>query len=218
MKKAAILLLLIMMNSCKGQTDLETLRYDQKINESSHEFEKGSSVYVPLEGIYQVKNIDGYQYNGVKFEDEKKEIPNEILIRKNELLIVVDSYSTNKYLGFELYLINEKTADKFLEILKSKYGKPLKQYIYSEGKYKDLQYLWQSSKTNEIIYYNKHNEEKKNSKDKEVLSETRIIILKDKLKAKIDNNNDPQKIKDILSQNPNAFDVLEIFKSQIQER
>ena len=216
MKKIVFLLLMIIMNSCKGQTDLETFKYGSKLNIETEELEKASSVYIPLEGIYKVRNIDEYQYGGIKFEEEKKEFPGELLVRKNELSVVVDSYNANKYLGFELDLINEKTSDAFLSILKNKYGKPLKQYMYSEGQYKDQQYLWQSAKSDEIVYYVKHNEEKKGSKGKEVLSETRIIILKNKLKAKIDDGNDPQKIKDILSQNPDAFDILEIFKGQIQ--
>ena len=59
-----------------------------------------------------------------------------------------------------------------------------------------------------LIYYNN-----------QIYYITKIIILKDKLKAKVDLNdkrNDSENIKKILKENPNAFDVLEIYKSNFE--
>ena len=223
MKQLFIILSLgLLLISCMKQTDLETLKYNKKIEIPLDELDKSDNGNVPVGNIYVVKNINNFKYNAFLLKNESIEFFNELLINKNELSLIVDSYETNNYLGFELNLIDEKTGDLFLNFLKKKYKNPIKKYNYSEGNYKDQDYLWESKKTNEIIKFSKHNESNHlnlKTKKEEVLSLTKIIILKDKLKAKVDLNdkrNDSENIKKILKENPNAFDVLEIYKSNFE--
>lgn len=222
MKQLTLLIAIsLMISSCNSRTDLETLKFGNKISLPNN-LEKDYSIYVPLEGIYNAKDISKFQYANIEFISDSIKFKNEGVTYKNSLNIIVDSYDSNKYLGFELELIDEKTSDKFLDVLMKKYGKPLKEYKYLKKEDKDIDYLWQNKSTNEIILFKKHNENvhtSLNGKDNALLSETRIIIVKDGLSAKPDLNNPrntPEKIKAILDSNPNAFDVLEIFKNYFQ--
>ncbi|MDH7464198.1 hypothetical protein QEG73_23070 [Chitinophagaceae bacterium 26-R-25] len=222
MKILSLILGLFMMASCKGQTDLGNLKYGERLL-STDDLEKDYSVYVPLDGIYRVKNIDQFKYSNIPLTSDSVEFKNETMIHRNSLDIIVDSYDNNQFWGFELQLVNEKVSDRFLDLLMKKYGTPSKQYEYVKKQNKDFHYLWQSKPSNEIIYFNKHNEDVHTSmqgKRNAVLSETRIIILKDGLAVK-PNKNDPrntqEKIDTILKSNPKAFDLLEIFKNQIPE-
>ena len=208
--------------SCNPQIDLEVLEYNTKIQIPAEELEIDQSINVPLEGIYRVKNLNKFKFNNISLNNDVIEFYNELLVNENKLYLIVDSYNSNNYLGFELHLINENTSDKFLDLLLKKYNKPIKQFDYIEDNYKDVQYLWQSNNTNEIILFDKHNENNHldlTTKNKTVLSETRIIVLRDNLKAVIDSQdsrNDPEKIKSLLLENPDAFSILEVFKSQIR--
>jgi len=219
MKQLTLLITIsLMIASCNSRTDLETLKLGNKISPLDN-FEKDYSIYVPLEGIYNVKDISKFQYANIEFTFDSIKFKNEGIAYKNSLNIIVDSYDSNKYLGFELELIDEKTSNKFLDVLMKKYGKPLKEYKYLKKEDKDIDYLWQNKSTNEIILFKKHNEDFHTSldgKDNALLSETRIIIVKDGLSAKPDLNNSrntPEKINAVLAANPKAFELIEIFKS-----
>lgn len=221
MKYAVFLFGFFILVSCKSQIDLKTFKLGEEISFSNN-LEKGSSLYIPLTNIYSVNDISKFKYGNILIEPEKIDLKGEGMVPQNALSIVTDSSASKHYLGFELTLINEKSSDAFLELFKHLYGTPVKQYEDVESKdYKDVQYLWENKEENRIIYFKKHNEgdhiDAKNNKSF-VLSKTTIIILKDGLRAQIDNSdprNSPEKIKDILSANPNAFDILEVFKSQI---
>lgn len=219
--KVFSIFILILLQSCNSKTDLEKLKFGDKILDLDN-LEKDYSVYVPLDGIYKVKDIEKFHYSNIEIISDSIKFKNEGIAYKNSLNLIVNSYSNNQYLGFELELIDEKTSDKFLNLLMKKYGKPLNEYKYLKNKYKDIDYLWQNKSTNEIILFKKHNEDfhvSLDGKDKALLSQTRIIILKDGLSAKIDKNNPrntPEKIAAILKENPNAFNILEIFKIYFQ--
>lgn len=221
MKQLLLLTITLIFISCTSQTDLETLKFEDKILDLDN-LEKDYSIYVPLEGIYKVKDIDKFKYSNIVIGSDSIKFKNELIVYKNSLNLIVNSYDNNQYLGFELELINEKTGDKFLNFLMKKYGKPLKEYKYLKNEYKDIDYLWQNKPTNEIILFQKHNETCHTSLDgnKNVaLSETRIIILKDGLSAKpneSDPRNTPEKIKAVLDSNPKAFELIEIFKNSIR--
>jgi hypothetical protein len=218
MKKVIFLFIISsMIISCNSKTDLETLKFGDKLLDLDN-LEKDYSIYVPLEGIYKVKDINKLQYSNIAIISDSIKFKHEGVGYKNSLNIIVDSYDSNQYLGFELELIDEKTSDKFLDVLMKKYGKPLKEYKYLEKEDKDIDYLWQNKSTNEIILFKKHNENfhiSLDGKDNALLSQTRIIIVKDGLSSKPNGNdsrNTPEKIK-VLDSNPNAFDIIEIFKN-----
>ena len=135
---------------------------------------------------------------------------------------MVASYQKDNYLGFELELINEKLGSDFFVLLQKKYGKPLKKYEYKDGENVVSDYLWHHKSTNQVILFKKSNEDGHISLDgrETVLYQTRIIILKDGLSAKPDKSdprNTQEKVDAILKSNPKAFELLEIFKSQIQD-
>ncbi len=206
--------------SCTSQTDLEALKFEDKLLNLDN-LEKDYSIYVPLEGIYKVKDIDKFKYSNIVIGSDSIKFKNEGIVYKNSLNIIVNSYNTNQYLGFELEIINEKTSEKILTILMKKYGKTLNEYKYLKGNNKDIAYLWQNKPTNEIILFLKHNDDFHTSldgNDNAVLSQTRIIIVKDGLSAKPNVNdprNTPEKIKAVLDSNPKAFELIEIFKNHV---
>ena len=219
MKQLTLLIIIsLTIASCSSRTDLKTLKFGDKLLDLDN-LEKDYSIYVPLEGIYKVKDINKFQYSNIVIISDSIKFKHEGVRYKNSLNIIVDSYDNNNYLGFELELIDEKTSDKFLDVLMKKYGKPLKEYKYLKKEDKDIDYLWQNKSTNEIILFKKHNETFQTSldgKDNALLSETRIIIVKDGLSAKPDLNNSrntPEKINAVLAANPKAFELIEIFKS-----
>lgn len=221
MKHLILLAGLLFIISCKGQTDLENLKYNEKITFTDN-VEKDFSINVPLEGIYKIKNINNFKFSGISLKDDSIKLKDEGITYSNTLNIVVDSYKDNKYLGFELELIDEKLGDTFFDLLKKKYGKPLKKYEYVNNQNVVINYLWQNKSLNQIVLYKKYNEDGHISLDGKdtTLSETRIIILKDGLSV-LPNKNDPrntqEKIDALLKSNPKAFDLLEIFKSNIQD-
>ncbi|MCD1118638.1 hypothetical protein [Chryseobacterium turcicum] len=224
MKKIKNLILLIglfIITSCNGRTDLETLKYNEKIAFVDN-LEKDFSLYVPLEGIYRVKKINKFKLFGISLKDDSIKFKNEGATYSNILNIVVDSYKENKYLGFELEIIDEKLGNDFFEILKKRYGKPLKKYEYKDDKNIVIDYLWQNKSTNQIVLFKKNAEDGHTSLNggEAILHQTRIIILKDGLSAKPDEKNPrntQEKVDALLKSNPKAFDILEIFKSQIQD-
>lgn len=222
MKQLLLLLIICSITiSCTSKTDLEKLKFEDKLVNLDN-LEKDYSIYVPLEGIYKVKDIDKFKYSNIIIGSDSIKFKNELIVYKNSLNLIVNSYDNNQYLGFELEIINEKTADKFLNLLMKKYGKPLKEYTYLKNEYKDIDYLWQNKYTNEIILFQKHNETCHTSLDgnkNAVLSETRIIIVKDGLSVKPNENdprNTPEKIKAVLDSNPKAFELIEVFKNSIR--
>lgn len=68
---------------------------------------------------------------------------------------------------------------------------------------------WQ--KNNQIIYINQQTEYYNDPEERFV--STDITILKKGLKMVPSPENKPENIKKLLEENPNAFDVLEVFKS-----
>lgn len=221
MKNIILLLSLLFIISCKGQIDLEKIKVDEKVTFLDN-LEKDNSIYVPLEGVYKVKNIENFKLFDLSLNNDSLIFKDETITYSNLLNIIVDSYEKNNYLGFELKLINEKQGNQLFNLLKVKYGKPLKKSEYLNNLNIQINYLWQDKSSNQIILYSKHNESGHLALDgkNEILSETRIIILKDGLSIKpdmLDSRNTKENIETLLKSNPKAFDILEIFKSQIQD-
>jgi len=220
MKIYLILIGFFVLISCNGQdkTALETIKYNHKVPFTNN-LEKDFSIVVPLKGIYKVKDITQFKLFGFDLKNEKIKFSDEEAEYQNLLNIVVDNYTTNQYYGFELELYDENISNKILELLKKKYGNPIKKYEYQKLPSKDFVYLWQNKATSEVIYYNLYNEGGHQLKGKEaILSETKIVIIRDSLSAKPytnDPRNTPEKIENLLKENPKAFDLAEILKNQI---
>ncbi len=223
MKVITTIMILIILTSCNSKMNIEEFEFDRGIPIQIDGLNKEYSVYVPWPSLYRLKNISKFKYNTIKFKNESIEFKDELYIRKNKLLLIVDSFEMNNYIGFELSLINEKTSNDFLNLFNKKYKTPFKKSEYVKDKYKRIKYLWIDTLSNKMIYYYKRNESgHKNFKtgEKQTLSETKIIILKLGLIAEIDSDdkrNDPENSRKILKQKPNAFDLLEIFKNEFPE-
>lgn len=212
---------LFMIISCNGQQDLENLKFNEKISFLQNT-KKDFSINVPLEGIYRVENINKFKFLGLPIKKDSIKFKDEDIVYSNFLNIVVNSYSDNKYLGFELELVDEKLGDEFFNLLKKKYGNPLKKYTNANGKNVVINYLWQNKASDEIIFFEKNSETGHTSLsgNEDVLSQTRIILLKDGLSTKPNKNdphNTPEKIEALLKTNPKAFEMLEFYKSQIPD-
>ena len=68
MKHLILLIGLLFITSCNGQTDLENLKYNEKITFTDN-VEKDFSINVPLEGIYKIKNINNFKFSGISLKE-----------------------------------------------------------------------------------------------------------------------------------------------------
>lgn len=106
-----------MMISCNGQQDLENLKFNEKISFVGNT-KKDFSINVPLGDIYKVENINKFKFLGLSLKNDSIKFKDEDVVYSNSMNIVVNSYSDNKYLGFELELVDEKLGDTFFNLLK----------------------------------------------------------------------------------------------------
>lgn len=213
--KQLILLFIIslLIASCNSQTDLETIKYNQDITEYIDDsFSKDNNI-ITSQKAYISEDVEKFKYGSIKFDNYTH--TDDLIKDSNSISFFVDSYDKNKYLGFQLDLWEMEKSNELLGYLMRKYGKPLKKYEYKgKGDYLDKKYLWESVFTDEIVFVDIHNENRINSstKEKYVSSQSEFIIIKRGLILKPSEENNPENIKKMLDENPNAFNILEILK------
>ncbi|KFF13192.1 hypothetical protein [Flavobacterium hydatis] len=213
--KQLILLVTIslLITSCNSQTDLETMKYNQDITEYIDDSFSEDNNIITGQKAYISEDVQKFKYGSTKFNNYTH--TDDLIKDSNSLSFFVDSYDKNKYLGFQLDIWEIEKSNELLNYLMQKYGKPLKKYEYKgKGDYLDKKYLWESVSTDEIVFVNIHNENRINSstKQKYISSQSEFIIIKRGLILKPSEENNPENIKKLLEENPNAFNILEILK------
>lgn len=214
-----------MFISCQNKTDLKTLNFGREISVKIKGFEKDFSTNIPLKGIYRTEEIDNFHFGKILLKSDSIQFKGESLKPKNELILVVDSYDTNKYVGFELTLINEEISNQFLEYFNEAYSLPLRKYENIKTDYKDQIYLWNSDKDHLFVKYNKHNDIHQNIEtgENQILSKTVITLLQHGLTFEYDERNyfyksqDKEKVEAHFRENPKDKLLFQIFKNQLPE-
>lgn len=215
MKKVITLFMTsLIIISCNSQTDLETLKLDTNISSTleNTKFEKDKNIDFGLVA-YVTEDIEFFKYGNVNFSNFtiKDNSKNSLIKYSSNLSIYVDNFKSNKLSGIKIEIENEIEGKNLLKYVKSKLGKPLLENIYDQDNQVQSSFLWDDKKNNQLIYINQQTETYNDPEEKFV--STDITILKKGLKMIPSSGNNPENIKKILEENPNAFDVLEVFKS-----
>lgn len=205
----------LLITSCNNQTDLETLKFNSDISSiinNTTEFEKEKNAEYGLVA-YITEDIKKFSYGNVDLSNKtiKDNAKNSLIKYSSNLTIYVDDFKSNKLSGIKIHNENEAEGQNLLKHIKLKLGKPLLENIYNKENHVQSSYLWDDKKNNQIIYITQQTEYYNNSKDRFI--STDINILKKELKMVPNSGTNPETIKELLKINPNAFDVLEIFKS-----
>ncbi|KAF2332801.1 hypothetical protein [Flavobacterium nitrogenifigens] len=207
---------IIIMTSCNSQTDLETLKFDSDISSIVTDttiFEKDENIRYSFVG-YVTTNIDNFKYGDVNLSklEIKDNVKSSLIKYTSNLSIYVNNFKNNKLSGLIIKIENENEGKNLLSYMKTKLGKPLLQNIYNKDNHIQSKYLWDDKKKNQLVYITQNTEYYNN--DKNSFISTEVTILKRGLKLTPDKGNNPESIKKILDENPNAFDVLEMLKSR----
>lgn len=204
----------LIFTSCNSQTDLETLKLDTNISSTleNTKFEKDKNIDFGLVA-YVTEDIENFKYGNVNFSNLtiKDNSKNSLIKYSSNLSIYVDNFKSNNLSGIKIEIKNEIEGGNLVKYVKSTLGKPLLENIYDQDNQVQSSYLWDDKKNNQIIYINQQTETYNDPEEKFV--STDITILKKGLKMIPSSGNNPENIKKILEENPNAFDVLEVFKS-----
>ncbi|MBE8725690.1 hypothetical protein C4F50_12110 [Flavobacterium sp. KB82] len=207
-----------MITSCNSQTDLEKIKLDTNVSsivKDSTKFEKENDVIFPFIS-YETNKVNNYSFGKLSFtnyriEDTDK---NSLINYESRISFFVDNYESNKLLGFAIRIEKEDEGNDLFNYVKNKLGKPLKQNVYNKDNHVQSSYLWDDKARNQLIYIKQNTEYFSNEKNKFISTE--LAVFKRGLKLNPDEGTDSQKIKNLLDENPNAFDVLEILKNRFQ--
>lgn len=208
----------LMITSCNSQTDLEKIKLDTNVSsivKDSTKFEKENDVIFPFIS-YETNKVNNYSFGKLSFtnyriEDTDK---NSLINYESRISFFVDNYESNKLLGFAIRIEKEDEGNDLFIYVKNKLGKPLKQNVYNKDNHVQSSYLWDDKARNQLIYIKQNTEYFSNEKNKFISTE--LAVFKRGLKLNPDEGTDSQKIKKLLDENPNAFDVLEILKNRFQ--
>lgn len=218
--KNLLLLFMIstMITSCNSQTDLETLKFATDVSsiikvKDTTKFKKDKTVRYGLVA-YTTDDIDNFRYANVDFSNLsiKDDAKNSLITYTSDLSIYVDNFKSNKLSGLIIKIEKESEGKVLLNYMKTKLGKPLLENIYNKDNHVQSSYLWDDKKGNQLVYVTQ--DTKYFSGEKNKFISTEVTILKRGMKLTPDEGNNPENIKKILEENPNAFDVLEILKSR----
>lgn len=206
------------ITSCNSQTDLESLKFDTDVSsiikvKDTTKFKKDKTLRYGLVA-YTTDDIDNFKYGNINFSNLliKDDAKNSLITYTSDLSFYVDNFNSNKLSGIIIKIENESEGKILLNYMKTKLGKPLLKNIDNEDNHLESSYLWDDKKENQLVYatqYTKYFSGKKNR-----FISTEVSILKRGMKLTPDEGNNPESIKKILKENPNAFDVLEILKSR----
>jgi hypothetical protein len=216
MKKILLLLIGLIITSCNSQTDLETLKFDTDVSlrvKDTTMFQKGNDIIFPFLS-YETHKIKNYSYGKLNFTNYriKDKAKNSLIAYESSLSFFVDNYKSNKLLGFAIRIEKEDEGHNLLNFIKNKLGKPLKQNIYDKDNFIQSSYLWDDKKRNQLVYISQNTNYFSGEKNR--FLSTELAIFKREIKLTPDEGNNPENIKKILKENPNAFDILEILKSR----
>lgn len=205
--------------SCNSRTDLEILKPDQDVSniiKSIGVFEKkGITDYGSVS--YESEKLSNFKFGNVKLSDYnvKADAKNSLVEYSSSISVSVENNNTNKFTGLVLDIEKEDEGINLLNYIKNKLGNPLLKEYENKDNHLQAQYLWDNKKTNELVYIKQHTQYLDDSKNGFV--STQLTIIKKDLKFTpdmSDERNTQDNIKKLLDENPNAFDLFEIFKNR----
>lgn len=203
-----------MMSSCNSQIDIEKLDSTTNIPQILKVIEsqkKDTSLEYGLQ-CYTTKETNHFKFGDVSFSNYT--VPDGYSSDYSLIYICVDNYDSNNYLGTELHLTNEEEGKQLLNYLKQKYGEPeMRTYEGRKEKKGEGVYFWDNDSENFITLIQKQSPLKTGGE----FLDTRFVILKKDIELKPNIDSDPEVLQDILSKNPKAFNIVEIFKSNYPE-
>ena len=208
--------------SCNSHTDLEILKPNQDISnivKDVKDFEKTNDTEYGLLS-YESEKLANFRYGDVTFSNYnvKSNAKNSLVEYTSTITFSVENEKSNKLTALVLNIEKESEGNNILNYLKSKLGNPLLKHYENRDNHLQAQYLWDNKKNNQLVYVKQHTEYLNDFKNGFV--STQVTIVKKDLKLKPDVNderNNPEKIKKLLVENPNAFDLFEIFKSRFSD-
>lgn len=201
--------------SCNSKTYIETLKFNSDISsviKDTTQFKKDKNIDYGLVA-YETEDIENFKYGNVDFSNItiKDNSKNSLIKYTSNLSFYVDNFKSNKLSGIVIKIENESEGKKILTFIKTKLGKPLLESVYNKDDHVQSSYLWNNINNNTIIYIKQQTEYYNDPEEK--FTSTELNILDKKLKMIPTAGNKPENIKKLLEENPNAFDVLEVFKN-----
>ena len=182
MKHVIFLFSLFALVSCKGQINLDALKFGESLPAGTID-SSGEKVWKddePLTGItsYGLTALQRYKLGDVSLS--KYEIPKGYPSSKNILYICVDNYQNNKCIGFRMFIVQKEEQEKIFAYLKKKYGEP-----ENHDTENSKAYFWNAN--DKWIFLTQ--EEDINREDKKYLT-TKLMMVKSG--TKVANSTDPK--------------------------
>ena len=172
MKKNVIIIISVIIISCKGQTDLELLKFDEKLSEKTTVTQESNKA---VDGIYGFMSFETSKLNDYRFGDvtfTEYQVPNAYSYAKSNIYFYVENYESKKYLGFSLYLAKNDEGDKLIDYLKQKYGAPESRNTMNED---ESAFFWDLKSDNKWVFLTKKIEKTKNNSN---FNFTNLVIVK----------------------------------------
>ncbi|KAF2332804.1 hypothetical protein [Flavobacterium nitrogenifigens] len=185
----------LMVTSCDSQTDLETLEFDKSIPENIKkikEIEKDDNGAYGLKS-YRSTQLDYFRFGEVFFS--KYAVPNGYDDAYSDIYIHVDNFEKNNYLGFTVYVTNDKEGEDLLNYLKKRFGKPEER---TTGLENGSALVWELKESKQWVLLEQNTE---NTRDHKKYLNTEFTIVK-------------QGTRMLNSNNPEWLTVLENFKAR----
>lgn len=168
MKNLILLFSFLAIVSCNGQTDLESLKFDEKVSDNITKGEKETEANYGLLS-YKQADIKDYKLGTVSFSEYT--VPKGYDYSNNNLALFVNSYQNNQYLGFILNLVKEDEGKKLIDYLTKTYGNPEKRSTDKTG----VAYFWDTSAKNKWIFLTQTQEL---TQDNTKYTNTKLIVVK----------------------------------------
>lgn len=168
MKNLILLFSFLAIVSCNGQTDLESLKFDEKVSDNITKGEKETEASYGLLS-YKQADVKNYKLGTVSFSEYT--VPKGYDYSNNNLALFVNSYQNNQYLGFILNLAKEDEGKKLIDYLTKTYGNPEKRSTDKTG----AAYFWDASAKNKWIFLTQTQEL---TQDNTKYTNTKLIVVK----------------------------------------
>lgn len=168
MKNLILLFSFLAIVSCNGQTDLESLKFDEKLPDNILKGEKDTEANYGLLSYKQAK-VNNYKLGTASFSEYA--VPKGYDYSNNNLALFVNSYQNNQYLGFILNLAKEDEGKKLIDYLTKTYGNPEKRSTDKTG----AAYFWDASAKNKWIFLTQTQEL---TQDNTKYTNTKLIVVK----------------------------------------
>ena len=201
-----MLTIFVLTTSCNSQIDIEKITYGSNISDILKDFkekEKDTDATTSLPSV-AITNLNKIRYGSVDFS--KYEVDDGYSSDYNRIDFLTEE---DKYIGVSFHLVKESEGIKLFEYLKKENGEPSMKSIDEANN--SGYYLWNRENSDKLIFYRHSQGSRKDGKL--TFYDTHCTIVKKGIILKPDPSNDPETVRQILEENPNAFTLLEVFKS-----